>query len=118
MSLRSAIEGTPAAGYRWWYVDGLSDDGRRGFTAIFLYGSVFSPWRWGRFARGGSAAADNLGVHVALYEDGREIGWTMAHHRADAFAVEEARLRIGGSWLRQLDGGALEGGAAFAFSTP
>jgi hypothetical protein len=37
---------TPVApdGYRWWYVDGLSDDGRHGLSVIAFVGSVFSPY--------------------------------------------------------------------------
>ena len=34
----------PHNGYAWWYVDGLSDDGRYGLTVIAFIGSVFSPY--------------------------------------------------------------------------
>lgn len=34
----------PSGGYRWWYLDGLSDDGRHGLTIIGFAGSVFSPY--------------------------------------------------------------------------
>ena len=32
------------SGYRWWYVDALSDDGDYGLTVIAFVGSVFSPY--------------------------------------------------------------------------
>ena len=36
-------------GYRWWYVDALSDDGQHGLTVIAFIGSVFSPYyAWSR----------------------------------------------------------------------
>ena len=28
----------PPGGYRWWYIDGLSDDGRHGITLIAFVG--------------------------------------------------------------------------------
>jgi hypothetical protein len=31
-------------GYRWWYLDALSDDGAHGITIIAFLGTVFSPW--------------------------------------------------------------------------
>ena len=31
-------------GYRWWYIDALSDDGQHGLTIIGFVGSVFSPY--------------------------------------------------------------------------
>ena len=33
----------PNGGYLWWYVDGISDDGKHGITIIAFVGSVFSP---------------------------------------------------------------------------
>ncbi|MFM7611740.1 MAG: hypothetical protein ACKO9A_23080, partial [Alphaproteobacteria bacterium] len=38
-------------GYRWWYLDALSDDGAHGITIIAFLGTVFSPWY--AFARRG-----------------------------------------------------------------
>ena len=42
----------PHDGYRWWYVDALSADGRHGITIIAFIGSVFSPfYAWSRRKR-------------------------------------------------------------------
>lgn len=106
--LRGAIDAVPARGYRWWYVDGLSDDGRRGFTAIFLVGSSFSPWLLRRVRRGEDAAPrEHLGVHLALYEEGREVGWAMSHYPGSALDASADELRIGGSRLSVDEDGTL-----------
>jgi carotenoid 1,2-hydratase len=98
---RAEIDAVPPRGYRWWYVDGLSDDGRRGFTAIFMYGHVFSPWRARRVRRGQPwIAREHLGMHVALYEEDREVSWAMSEYGADALVLDGAGVRIAGSELR------------------
>ena len=107
---RAEVDAVPARGYRWWYVDGLSDDGRRGFTAIFMFGHVFSPWRARRVRRGETVLArEHLGVHVALYEDDREVAWTMSEYGAAAIETSHDRLRLGGSVLRAAGDGAVAG---------
>lgn len=109
-SPRAAIAALPSRGYRWWYVDGLSDDGRRGFTAIFLVGSVFSPWLNARARRGEAVLpVEHLGVHLALYEDERQVGWTMAEYPATRLDSDERSLSIGDCHLRFADDGSLEG---------
>ncbi len=112
--LRAAIAAVPPRGYRWWYVDGLSDDGRRGFTAIFLIGSVFSAAYARRVWRGEAVpATDHLGVHVVLYEDGRELAWTTSEYPVAGLGCEvgreDSRLRIGGSRLTWHSDGTLVG---------
>jgi carotenoid 1,2-hydratase len=98
----------PVRGYRWWYVDGLSDDGRRGFTAIFMIGSVFSPWARARALRGEAVPAhEHLSLHLALYENEREVAWTMSE-RGGGLYSDARTLRYGGSELRFADDGGLE----------
>ncbi len=54
----------PAGGYAWWYVDGVSDDGRHGITVIAFLGSVFSPYyAWSR----DKDPIDHSAVNVVLY---------------------------------------------------
>ena len=31
-------------GYAWWYIDGISNDGKKAISIIGFIGSVFSPW--------------------------------------------------------------------------
>ena len=55
-------------GYRWWYVDALSDDGQHGLTLIGFIGSVFSPYyAWARGASGLAEAENHVALNVALY---------------------------------------------------
>jgi carotenoid 1,2-hydratase len=98
---RAEVDAVPARGYRWWYVDGLSDDGQRGFTVIYMYGHVFSPWRARRVRRGEPVIArEHLGMHVALYEHEREVAWAMSEYGAAALRTEAQTLHIGDSMLR------------------
>ena len=57
----------PDNGYRWWYIDAVSDDGLHGLTIIAFVGSVFSPYY--AWARNRSAADPNqhCALNVALY---------------------------------------------------
>lgn len=108
--LRDTIRAVPPSGYRWWYFDGLSEDRRLGFTVIFMIGSVFSPSYARRVRRGERAAAtDHLGVHVALYADGREVGWAMSEYPATALQASERRLAIGASSLTWQSDGSVRG---------
>ncbi len=92
----------PDGGYRWWYLDGTSDDGRHALTAIVFIGSVFSPWY--RFARrrGPVPALEHAALNVALY--GPEARWCMTERGARAVRAGADSLAIGGSGMRIGDG--------------
>ncbi len=87
----------PPGGYRWWYVDALSDDGRFGVTLIAFIGSVFSPYyAW----RGWKDPYDHCALNVALYgRRGRlwSPGWAMTERGRSALVQEEKALAIGRS---------------------
>lgn len=94
----------PRNGYRWWYLDALSDDGRHGITVIAFLGSVFSPW-YARARRGGGAdPLDHCAFNIALYGPGRR--WALAERGSAATERSPSRLRIGPSSL-QWDGNRL-----------
>jgi carotenoid 1,2-hydratase len=85
-------------GYRWWYIDALSDDGAYGITLIAFIGSVFSPWY--RLARRGGRAVpaeNHCAMNVALY--GRTRRWAMTERGAAALSRDWASLQIGPSSL-------------------
>ncbi len=83
-------------GYAWWYVDGLSDDGRHGLTVIAFIGSVFSPWyAWAR-RRGPADPLQHCAVNVALYGAGKRR-WTMTERGASAIRRDARTLSIGPS---------------------
>ena len=86
-------------GYAWWYLDGLSDDGRHGITAIAFIGSVFSPY-YARTRRRGGGTADptrHCAINVALYGPGSR--WAMTERSAAALQRTPTMLRIGPSQI-------------------
>ncbi|TGD98734.1 carotenoid 1,2-hydratase [Methylobacterium nonmethylotrophicum] len=81
-------------GYAWWYVDGVSDDGRHGITIIAFLGSVFSPY----YAWSGRAdPLDHSAVNVVLY--GRPKAWAMTERRRGSVRRDATSLSIGPSSL-------------------
>ncbi|MGE5154570.1 MAG: carotenoid 1,2-hydratase [Bdellovibrio bacteriovorus] len=91
----------PAGGYVWWYLDGLSDDGRYGITLIAFVGSVFSPYyAWGR-RRGRADPTNHCALNVALYATGRAgpRRWTCTERGRVALGQGLERLAIGPSAL-------------------
>lgn len=88
----------PTDGYRWWYVDAVSDDGNHGLTVIAFIGSVFSPYyAWAR-RRGHGDPYNHCALNVALY--GRKpTGWMMTERGRQSLQLREDRLTIGPSSL-------------------
>jgi carotenoid 1,2-hydratase len=85
-------------GYAWWYLDALSDDGRRALVAIVFIGSVFSPYyARARAARPGPADAhQHVAINLALYgDDGRR--WAMTERGAARLTRSRDHLSIGPS---------------------
>jgi carotenoid 1,2-hydratase len=88
----------PANGYRWWYVDALSEDGRHGLTIIAFIGSVFSPYyKWAR-RRGPADPLNHAAVNVALYGKGGHK-WAMTERGQSAVARDAASFSVGPSGL-------------------
>lgn len=93
----------PDNGYLWWYVDGLSDDGRYGFTIIAFIGSVFSPYyKWARYRRP-TDPAEHSCMHVVLYGPDRRR-WAMTERPSGALNQSSHRLEIGPSAMTWEDG--------------
>ncbi len=93
----------PPGGYAWWYVDGLSDDGRFGVVVIGFVGSVFSPYYAFARRRGRPEPENHVAINVALYGPGgrwamTERGRSALHRRADVLACGPSRMvrRAGG----------------------
>ena len=86
----------PTNGYLWWYVDGLSHDGRHGFTIIAFIGSVFSPfYKLARMLRS-TNPAKHCCMHVVLYGEGKRR-WAMTERGAVDLRQSVTRLDIGPS---------------------
>jgi carotenoid 1,2-hydratase len=85
----------PDGGYRWWYVDAISQCGRHALTLISSIGSVFSPYYFRARSKGIAAADAHCSFNVALY--GRPHGWAMTERAARWVERSRDRLRIGPS---------------------
>jgi carotenoid 1,2-hydratase len=83
----------PADGYRWWYVDALSDDGRHGMTLIVFIGSVFSPFYAAARRRGPAEPLEHCAVNVALYGSRRR--WALTERRLADAGTSPGHLAIG-----------------------
>jgi carotenoid 1,2-hydratase len=87
-------------GYRWWYVDALSDDGAFGLTVIAFIGSVFSPYyAWSGWAD----PYRHCAVNVALYGP-RGARWAMTERGRDRLRRSRDVLAIGPSSLEWRNG--------------
>jgi carotenoid 1,2-hydratase len=86
----------PAQGYRWWYIDALSDDERFGLTIIGFIGSVFSPY-YKRSGRG--QPLDHCCLNIALYGK-RGARWVMTERGQGDVAQQADALTIGPSAMR------------------
>ena len=93
----------PDDGYRWWYVDAISDDGQHALTAIVFIGSVFSPWYAFARRRGPTPALEHCAVNVALY--GPRARWCMTERGRAAVRADATSLSIGPSRLEVGEGG-------------
>lgn len=86
----------PSGGYAWWYVDGLSDDGRHAITLIAFVGSVFSPYyAWAR-RRGTPDPENHCALNVALYGAAGHR-WACTERGRGAIARSAARFEVGRS---------------------
>lgn len=86
----------PSGGYRWWYIDALSDDQQFGLTIIIFVGSVFSPYyKWQR-RNGQAVAEDHCAFNVVLFGKGGKR-WSMTERGADALSRNADQIEIGPS---------------------
>ncbi|WP_379551931.1 hypothetical protein [Qipengyuania sp. DGS5-3] len=113
----------PPQGYRWWYVDALSDDGSYGLTIIGFIGSVFSPY----YKKSGrNVPLDHSCLNIALYgksgarwvmtergeaetsqgRDTLQIGPSAMRWDKDRLIIdiEERDIRLGIPWRRRVKG--------------
>ena len=93
----------PDFGYRWWYVDGISDDGRDGIVVIAFIGSVFSPYYYRARARGRGDPYEYCALNVSLYGP-RGRRWTMTERGRNDLHLGDAQGRLGPSAVAWRDG--------------
>ncbi len=86
-------------GYRWWYVDALSDDGRYGLTLIAFVGSVFSPYYFKARARGATDPENYCSLNAILYGPGSKH-WALTERGSGDLSRDASSMRVGPSALR------------------
>ena len=86
----------PRQGYRWWYVDAISDDADYGLTIIGFIGSVFSPYYK---SSGRDLPLDHSCLNIALYGK-RGARWVMTERGLRETRQERDTLTIGPSAMR------------------
>ncbi len=89
----------PDSGYRWWYVDGISDDGQQGIVIIAFVGSVFSPYYFRARQRGLTDPLDHCAINVGLY-NARDKLWAMTERGRNAVGRGADWFTVGPSSLR------------------
>ena len=90
----------PADGYRWWYVDAMSPDGRQALTLIAFVGSVFSPWYAMARRRAPADPVDHCTLNAVLYRQGSKR-WAFTERSAARVERGADELRIGPSAVRR-----------------
>ena len=84
----------PTDGYRWWYLDAISDDGREALTCIAFIGSVFSPYyAWS----GRKDPLDHVALNVALYRTGAASRWALTERGRGQLVQTSEGLQLGPS---------------------
>jgi len=86
----------PADGYRWWYVDAMSADGRQALTLIAFVGSVFSPWYALARRRGPADPHGHCTLNAVLYRP-HSKRWAFTERSAARVSRSAEELRIGPS---------------------
>lgn len=97
MAVPSFTDPVPDNGYRWWYLDAVSDDNQHAITVIVFIGSVFSPYYARARKRGKGIASAHCSVNVALY--GAPWRWCMTERTAASMQASEHKLSIGKSCI-------------------
>jgi len=98
-------EAIPSGGYLWWYLDGISNDGRHGITLIAFVGSVFSPYYRKALARGAADPEDHVAINVALYGPGGR--WCMTERGKHQLTRDRRLFKVGPSHLTWSEDGML-----------
>ena len=92
-------------GYRWWYIDVVSEDHKWCLVVIAFIGSVFSPY-YARERRR-NAGADpfaHCAVNAVLYGP-HEKHWAMTERSARQLRADDSGFALRGSHVRRTDDG-------------
>ena len=98
MPIPSFTDPVPDNGYRWWYIDAVSDNDQYAITVIVFIGSVFSPYYARARKLGDTPAAAHCAINVALY--GKPWRWCMTERSQASVRSSAQQLSIGKSCMR------------------
>lgn len=90
-------------GYRWWYIDALSEDGQYGLTLIAFVGSVFSPYYF-RARRGGATDPEHYCSLNAILYGARSKHWALTERGCHDLQRSATQMQVGPSALTLHDG--------------
>ena len=106
MAVPSFTDPVADNGYRWWYLDAVSDDNEHAITVIVFIGSVFSPYYARARKKGNASAAAHCAVNVALY--GAPWRWCMTERAQNSTTSSAHHLSIGNSMMEVTPQGTLK----------
>jgi len=89
----------PESGYRWWYLDGVSDCGRYSLVVIAFIGSVFSPYYYRARHQGRGEPRNFCSINVASYGPAANA-WAMTERGSRQLQTSPTRVQIGRSYLQ------------------
>ena len=93
----------PPNGYRWWYLDALSNDTQYGVAIIGFVGSVFSPYYFSARKKGLADPEEFCSLNVCLYGvTGHK--WCMTERAKRHLTRTPTEFKIGPSSLRWDEG--------------
>ncbi|MEO0575137.1 MAG: carotenoid 1,2-hydratase [Pseudomonadota bacterium] len=95
---------TEANGYRWWYLDVVSDDRQHSLVIIGFVGSVFSPYYAAARRRGPTDPFNYCALNAILYGPGRKKRWALTERGSADFASDACGVRIADSRMYWQDG--------------
>ena len=93
----------PQDGYRWWYVDGMNEDGSHGIVVIAFIGSVFSPYYFKARKHGDGDPQNHVAINVGLYGPRGNL-WAMTERSRHSLERDRDFFRVGPSSLAWRDG--------------
>ena len=103
MALTDFSVPVPHNGYRWWYLDALSDDARYGIAIIGFVGSAFSPYYFSARKKAAANPEDFCSLNVCLYgETGHK--WCMTERAKRHLTRIPTQFKIGPSSMSWEDG--------------
>lgn len=91
-------------GYRWWYVDAFSEDGRCGMTLIIFIGCVFSPYYVRARRKKQANPWDFCSVNAIFYGPDRKR-WSLTERDQTAVTVTPSCFQIGPSAITRTTSG-------------